>query len=222
MVGEITDWILGTLRYHGGWSVFLGVLIEQIIIPIPSPVIIMGAGLILIPAQAAWAAAMTKISLEIVLPGSAASLLGAWGMYYVGLWGGKIFVDRFQRFLGFNWMDVQALGSRMSVHGVALSLFFLRALPIVPLSLVSLVGGVLKVRTSVFLIWSFLGSIPRCFFLAVLGWQLGHGALEWARGVNRFETFVSLGLVAVGAGVVLYLRKKVGKAITAEEKRMGS
>ena len=39
-----------SMRAHGQLSVFIGVMIEQIIVPIPSPLIIMGAGAILIPA----------------------------------------------------------------------------------------------------------------------------------------------------------------------------
>lgn len=209
MTGELTQWILALLRTHGAWSVFLGVMIEQVIIPIPSPVIIMGAGLILIPAQEAWLPALLKITGQIVLPGSIASTLGAWGMYYIGVLGGKVFVDRFQRFLGFSWKDVQRLGGRMSLHGMEWSLFFLRALPIVPLSLVSLVGGVLKVPVGIFLAWSFLGSVPRCYLLAVLGWQLGSGAMLMARGVNRFETYVSAAMAALVVGGVIYLRRKV-------------
>ena len=46
MIGSITQWILETLRIHGAASVFIGVIIESVIVPIPSPLIIMGAGAI--------------------------------------------------------------------------------------------------------------------------------------------------------------------------------
>ena len=58
VIGHLTQWILDALRTNGGWSVFIGVLIEQIIIPIPSPAIIMGAGFILIPGETSWADAI--------------------------------------------------------------------------------------------------------------------------------------------------------------------
>ena len=77
MIGHITEWILEALRTNGGWSVFWGVLIEQVIVPIPSPAIIMGAGFILIPAESTWSAALIKSSLEIVFPGVLASTMGA-------------------------------------------------------------------------------------------------------------------------------------------------
>src|SRR5688572_20920297 len=159
MIADLTQWILETLRLYGGWSVFMGVLIEQVIVPIPSPAIIMGAGFILIPAQQAWGAALIDAILKIVIPGTVASVLGDILGYYVGLWGGKVFIDKFQRYLGFSWMDVELFGKKMTKSGLAVSLFFMRALPIVPLSLVSIVSGVIKVPLRTFVIWTCLGSI---------------------------------------------------------------
>ena len=48
MISEMTQWIMELMRTHGQVSVFIGVMIEQIIVPIPSPMIVMGAGAILI------------------------------------------------------------------------------------------------------------------------------------------------------------------------------
>ena len=39
---------MDSIRAHGAWSVFVGVIIESVIVPIPSPLIIMGAGFVLI------------------------------------------------------------------------------------------------------------------------------------------------------------------------------
>jgi membrane protein DedA with SNARE-associated domain len=38
------NWIMDSIRAYGAWSVFAGVIIESVIVPIPSPLIIMGAG----------------------------------------------------------------------------------------------------------------------------------------------------------------------------------
>jgi len=216
-MAEILQWILESIRAHGGWSVFVGVMIEQIIIPLPSPVIIMGAGAILIPAQEPWLAAFWDISLHIVLPGTLASTIGALLCYYLGRWGGKVFVDRFHNYLGFNWTDVLWMGQRISTSGAAATLFFMRAIPVVPLSLVSLVGGVLGLPLRTFLLWTFLGSIPRCYLLSFLGWQLGASAINWAAGVNKFESIVSVVLVGLVAGAVWYLRKRVRRQMGTQE-----
>lgn len=181
----------------------MGVLIEQIVVPIPSPAIIMGAGFLLIPAAATWASALGTTSLQIVLPGVAASTLGAIGTYAVGRYGGKAFVDRFDRFLGFNWKDVESLSAHFSRRGEATSLFLLRAAPIVPLSLISVVSGVLEIPPRLFVRWSVLGTIPRCYLLGVLGWQMGAKALFFAKGVDRYETLFSGVIVAGVVGGIL-------------------
>lgn len=217
MIGHITEWILEALRTNGGWSVFWGVLIEQVIVPIPSPAIIMGAGFILIPAESAWSAALVKSSLEIVLPGVLASTIGAIGMYYLGHLGGKVVVDKFQKYLGFQWSDVESIGAHFSRRGEEISLFLLRAAPIVPLSLISVAAGVLKIPVGLFVVWSVLGTIVRCYLLAILGWQMGGKALEVARGVNRFESLISV-VIALGvvAGI-LYVRHRVRKGLESKK-----
>jgi membrane protein DedA with SNARE-associated domain len=222
MIGNMTQWILEALRTNGGWSVFLGVLIEQVIVPIPSPAIIMGAGFILIPADASWAVAFLQASLEIVIPGVVASALGAVGMYYLGHYGGKVFVDKFQKFLGFQWSDVEDIGAHFSRRGEEISLFLLRAAPIVPLSLISLASGVLKIPLGLFIVWSVLGTIVRCYLLAFLGWQMGGKALELAHGVDRFESLISIviaGSVVVG---ILYIRRRVRKELSGNQPKSDS
>ncbi|MCJ7786353.1 MAG: hypothetical protein MUP41_20675, partial [Desulfobacterales bacterium] len=68
--------IVESMRTYGQFSVFIGVIIEQIIVPIPSPLIIMGAGAVLIPPGISISNAFLQILWTIVLPGSIASTLG--------------------------------------------------------------------------------------------------------------------------------------------------
>ncbi|MBL8024515.1 MAG: VTT domain-containing protein [Elusimicrobia bacterium] len=222
MIGHVTQWILEALRTNGGWSVFVGVLIEQVIVPIPSPAIIMGAGFILIPAEASWAAAFLKASLEIVLPGVVASTIGAIGMYYLGHYGGKVFVDKFQKFLGFQWSDVEDIGRHFSRRGEEISLFFLRAVPVVPLSLISMAGGILKIPLGLFIVWSVLGTIVRCYLLSFLGWQMGGKALELAHGVDRFESLISIVIAGSVVGGILYIRRRVRKGLSDHQPKSDS
>jgi len=83
-VTEILNWIMDSIRAHGAWSVFVGVIIESVIVPIPSPLIIMGAGFVLISAELSFVQALVPITLQIVLPGSIASTLGAYVGYAIG------------------------------------------------------------------------------------------------------------------------------------------
>lgn len=206
---EITRWILDLLRTHGSISVFVGVIIESVIVPIPSPLIIMGAGAILISPEASLPRATADVLRLIVLPGSVASTLGAYIGYGIGFLGGKPMIDRLERFLGFGWKDVGALSRRWSGRRAGLSIFLLRALPVFPLSLISAAAGVVRFPVGAFSVWTFLGSIVRCFFLGMLGWLFADAYHGLANRLNFFETLVSGAIVAGSIALVVWLRWRV-------------
>src|SRR4030042_3744184 len=112
-------------------------MIEQIIVPIPSPLIIMGAGAILIPAELSIPNTFLEILCIILLPGSIASTLGSYIGYLISLYGGKTLVVRLQRFLDVDWQEIENLEKRFKGKKEALRIFFSRAIPVFPIFLVS-------------------------------------------------------------------------------------
>jgi membrane protein DedA with SNARE-associated domain len=198
-----------SIRAYGAWSVFIGVIVESVIVPIPSPLIIMGAGFVLISAELSFFQALAPILLQIVLPGSIASTLGAYIGYGIGFFGGKPLVERWQRFLGFNWSDVEAMEHRFRVGQVNTSIFFLRALPIFPLSVISAAAGLFRLPVKQFSLWTFYGTVPRCLFLGYLGWGLGETYRSIALGIDKAETAVSILLIAVIFAFIMWLRARV-------------
>jgi membrane protein YqaA with SNARE-associated domain len=140
VIGQATAWIMALLKTHGAAAVFVGVIVESVIVPIPSPLIIMGAGAILIDPGLGLGAALPHILAKIVLPGAVASTLGAYIAYGIAYWGGKPVIDRFSGFLGFTWDEILGMEKRLEGR-VGAMLFLLRAAPIVPLSLISAAAG---------------------------------------------------------------------------------
>ncbi len=163
------DWIMESIRAYGPWSVFAGVIIESVIVPIPSPLIIMGAGFILISSELSFLEALVPIALQIVLPGAIASTLGAYIGYAIGYYGGKPLVDQWERFLGFSWRDVEALERRFQSGQVKNTIFFLRALPIFPLSVISAAAGLLRLPLNQFSALDFLRHHPALFTARLSG-----------------------------------------------------
>lgn len=212
-MSEILNWIMDSIRAYGAWSVFAGVIIESIIVPIPSPLVIMGAGFILISPELSFTGAMIPILLLIVLPGSVGSTLGAYIGYGIGFLGGKPLVDRWRGFLGLNWQEVDALQRRLRGGQIKASIFFLRAVPIIPLSLISVAAGFLRLEPLTFTLWTFYGSIPRCLLLAYLGWGLGETYHRLAHGIDRVETFVSLFLLLTIIAGIVWFRGRVRKSL---------
>jgi membrane protein DedA with SNARE-associated domain len=187
------------MRTHGQLSVFIGVMIEQIIVPIPSPMIIMGAGAILISPGLSIPNAFIQILWIIVLPGTVASTLGSYIGYLISFYGGKALVVRFQRFLGVDWKKIENLERRFRGKKEALMIFLSRAIPVFPISLVSIFAGLLRIPIRPFTLYTFLGSIFRCFFLAFFGWWIGATYEKVATRLDSVETVISI-LMLIGMG----------------------
>jgi membrane protein DedA with SNARE-associated domain len=212
MISEITKWIMELMRTHGQLSVFIGVMIEQIIVPIPSPLIIMGAGAILILPGLSIPSAFLQILWVIVLPGSIASTLGSYIGYVISFYGGKALVVRLQRLLDVDWNQIERLEKRFQGKKEALSIFLSRAIPVFPISLVSIFAGLLRVPVKPFTIYTFLGSIFRCFFLGFFGWWIGATYEKAATRLDSLETVVSI-LMLVGMSIAFgYLYYKFRRA----------
>jgi membrane protein DedA with SNARE-associated domain len=208
LISDITQWILELMRAHGQLSVFIGVMIEQIIVPIPSPMIVMGAGAILISPDLSIPSGILQILWIIVLPGTIASTLGSHIGYTISYYGGKALVIRFERFLGVDWDQIEKLEKRFQGKKVAWSLILARAIPAFPLSLVSVFAGLLRIPVRPFTLYTFFGSIIRILFLGFVGWWVGATYEKVASHLDSLETIVSvLMLIALG-GILGYLYYK--------------
>jgi len=208
MISEITHWIMESMRAHGQLSVFVGVMIEQIIVPIPSPLIVMGAGALLISPTLSIPAAFAQILWVIVLPGSIASTLGSYIGYLISFHGGRALVLRLQRFLDVDWDELGRLERRFQGKKEALSIFLSRAIPVFPLSLVSVFAGLLRIPLRPYTFYTFWGSVFRCLFLGFFGWWVGATYEKAATHLDSLETAISvLMLLAMGlVFVYLYLK----------------
>jgi membrane protein DedA with SNARE-associated domain len=200
------------MRSHGQLSVFIGVIIEQIIVPIPSPLIVMGAGAILILPDLSIPNAFLQILWIIVLPGTVASTLGSYIGYLISYYGGKALVVRYQRFLGVDWKEIENLEKRFQGKKEALSIFFSRAIPVFPISLVSIFAGLLHVPVRPFTFYTFLGSIFRCLFLGFVGWWIGATYEKVATQLDSAETVISILMLIVMGGVLGSLYYKFRKS----------
>jgi len=199
------------MRAYGQLSVFIGVMIEQVIVPIPSPMIIMGAGAILISPDLSIPHGILQILWIIVLPGTFASTLGSYIGYTISYYGGKALVIRFEQFLGVDWDQIERLERRFQGKKVAWSLILARAIPAFPLSLISVFGGLLRIPIKPFTLYTFIGSIFRIFFLGFVGWWIGATYEKVASHLDTLETMISILMLIAMGGILGYLYYKFRK-----------
>lgn len=201
MFGEITQWLLELIQSHGILAVILGVVIETIIVPIPSPLILMTAGFVLIPhgsiLSVAWAA------LWISLVAGIAQTIGSYMLYFIGYYGGKPLIIKFEKLHGVSWSEIQKFQKKFSKRRKEeTTLFLLRALPIMPLSVISGVVGVMKMDFKKYSLATFLGVIPRNFVLALSGFIFSGFYEVIADYIDHAETLMTVIIVLLILGYI--------------------
>jgi membrane protein DedA with SNARE-associated domain len=114
--------------------------------------------------------------------------------------------------LDVDWNEIENLEKRFHGRKEALSLFLSRAIPVFPISLVSIFAGLLRIPIRPFTLYTFLGSIFRCLFLGFVGWWIGATYEKVATRLDSVETIISI-LMLIGMVVVLgYLYYKLRRS----------
>jgi len=209
MFSEITATILDGVQTYRSLGVFLGGFVEAIIVPIPSPLITMSAGFLLVTEQT-FSQAILPLLTKIALPYALGATLGNIAVYWPTYWAGKFFVDKFAKLLDASWEDVQLVKAKFDEGTWDEKMIVLfRAIPLLPVSLITIVGGAIRFEWKKFFLLSFIGLVPRGLLLAILGWWAKDTYLGLASGLDRIETIISvviLGLVFLGM-LILYRKR---------------
>ncbi len=187
----------------------VGAFVEEVIAPIPSPLILATAGSIAFE-QGKGHAALLWLSVI----GAFGKTIGSWIIYFVASRLEFVFIKRFGRFFGVSQKDVEQAGKYFKGGPRDwLILFTLRALPIVPSSLVSVVCGLLRIDLRLFYVATFFGNIVRnlvYIYMGYLGVATYHSLLEGLGTAESMVQLVALFLVLLFVGWVYYRRKKGG------------
>ncbi len=203
ILAGLIAWTISLVQAYGAYSVFIVVILEEILVPIPSMLVLMGAGFILISPTLAFWDAVREIILLIVIPASIASTIGSFFMYGIGYYGGKATITKFQRFLGVSWDDIKKTENKLENNRTWITIAALRALPFFPIALVSLTSGVLRLSWKKYAVATFIGSLPRTFILGLIGWQIGATYVTLADQLNLIEDALAV-LIILGVLYLLY------------------
>ncbi len=213
-LNDIMDYIISLIRTSGSWGVVVGVMVESLLAPIPSPLIILAAGFIMLPQGVPFSEILLPLIFTITLPGAIATTIGSYIGYSIGYYGGKPLIKRFEWLLGVSWEELNK-GVKYFQKGYSdeLIIFLARAIPIIPLSIFSATAGVLRINFVSFTVFTFLGSLIRVFILGLIGWMVGSAYESVALSIDKLEsvgTVIVFGLL-IYLFFILYKRKKEKK-----------
>mgnify|MGYP005842896421 CR=1 FL=1 len=216
IIKDLIDWILQIIEKYGLLGVFVGSILEEIVAPIPSPVVMMAAGAGLLGTYEGFSIALALNLLLIALVGSTGATIGSYFMYGIGYFGGKPFVEKTSRFTGVSWKEVEKLQNKLSKSkSDELTIAGLRSIPVMPSVIIAVSCGVLRINPISYTLSFFSGGILRNIIFLTIGWQVGAAYAQSAEGFENVTDWVTK-LIALclvlGVGYLYWRRHKAEKA----------
>ncbi len=210
MIDVLIQTVIGWVQHLGFVGVFLGAVAEELFYIIPSSIVQLSAGAILLGKISLSWELFGKSMMIVGIPAAVGVTLGSLPYYALGYFGGKPAIERWGKWLGINWQQVEELDARLGKSWWDEVVFTgLRALPVLPSVLLSVGPGVLRLPMRTYLIGSFVGTFIRATAMGFVGALLGGQVGTLAQVVGKAE---KVGLVIfVGSciiGVWLFLRAK--------------
>lgn len=189
------------------WFTFFGAFLEEVVAPIPSPLVMTLAGSL----AGSAGSAMTYLGF-IALVGAIGKTLGSYIVYVIADKAEDLVMGKFGKFMGVSSKEVEIIGKHLNKGWKDdVVLFLLRAIPIIPTAPVSLVCGLIKLNLRTYLTSTFLGTLVRNIFYLYLGYTSVNALESLNEGIDSFEKFGYLTLLVLVAAVMGYIfiqRKK--------------
>ncbi len=189
---------------------FIGSFMEEVIAPIPSPLVMTTAGTL------AQTQNQTLFYLFwLALAASAGKTMASWLYYVVADKAEDLILTRFGKFIGISHSEIESIGKHFNgTWRDDVVLLVVRALPIMPTSLVSVVCGFIKLNMRTYIQSTFIGYFIRSFIFLYIGYTGVAAYGNLSSGFVSIESFVKIisvvGLI-IFLGWVFYKRGKVNR-----------
>jgi membrane protein DedA with SNARE-associated domain len=159
----LSGFIVYTISSLGYSGVILLMAIESACIPLPSEIIMPFSGYLVSTGQ------MTLWGVAVA--GAVGCVLGSLVAYWVGMYGGRPFIERYGRYILLSRHDLDIADRWFAKYGEVI-VFVSRLLPAIR-TFIAFPAGVARMNLTRFVIYTFAGSLPWCLGLAYVGQKLG-------------------------------------------------
>ena len=195
MILNILEFITQLISSWGYAGIFVTMTLESALIPIPSEVVIPFAGFL---------AYMGEMNIWlIVLVSSLANLTGSIIIYFVGMYLGRGFIERYGKYVLLNMEHLRMVENWFEKYG-SLTVLFSRMLPLVR-TVNALPAGIGKMNFPKFCIFTFIGSIPWNLALVLVGYKLKE---NWSI-LEKYSLYIDILAVFIVAAVIFYIARRI-------------
>ena len=190
------EFVLRLIVKYGYFGMFIGMILEAVIIIIPSEVILATGGIL-----ASQGIFNFYISFLIGLIGS---IFCAIILYLIGYFGGRKFINKYGKYFFMKKDDIEKTEITFNKYG-GLACLLGRNFPIVR-TLISLPAGIYKYNFIKFIIYTSLGSIPWTFLFTYLGYKLGSNWILINSYKDKIKIIIYILILII---IIKYLLSKI-------------
>jgi membrane protein DedA with SNARE-associated domain len=194
--------IISSVGYLG---VFLLMVMESMVLPVPSELVMPFAGFLISSGEMKF--------LFVILFATLGSLAGSLFSYYIGKYGGNRFVFRYGKYFLLNEEHLKNTEKWFSKKG-DLTIFIGRFIPIVR-HFISIPAGIGKMNLKKFMIYTLIGAGIWNSFLAYIGLVLGN---NWET-ISQYSDYISWGVLVIIVVIGVYFLWKEIKKRREKSKR---
>ena len=195
--------LLNAISEYGYLGMFLAMILEAVIIVIPSELILATGGILASQRIFSfWGALLTGII---------GSVFCAVIIYLMGYFGGRPFIDKYGKYFFMKKEDIEKAEAWFQKYGMLAS-FIGRNFPIVR-TFISLPIGMMRLNFWPFVLYTTLGSIPWTFAFVYVGYSLGNNWVILQEYTSRLKVPIYILLFLL---VVHYIYRKI-KGIRKEK-----
>jgi membrane protein DedA with SNARE-associated domain len=197
-IEQIISWAVGLVEKFGYWGIFFTMTLESAAIPIPSEIVLPFGGFL--------ASSGHLYFWLVVFVATLANLMGATVIYFVGLFGGRIVLERYGKYVFVSADSISRMDSWLERYG-AHTAFFSRLLPGIR-TFSSLIIGAGRVSFGKFFAYTLAGSFLWNLPLAYAGFVAGK---NWDFLRPYFQKFEVAILAAILIIVILFVFRQIHK-----------
>ena len=195
-VSNLIIYLISAFGYQG---VFVAMALESACVPLPSEIIMPFSGFVVSEGE------MTLLG--ITLAGALGNLFGSVAAYYIGLKGGRPFLERNGRYILISKKKLDLADEWFERYGER-AVLISRVLPVLR-TYISLPAGIAEMDFKKFAFFTFAGSLPWCLALGYLGVVLGP---KWDSFKGWFHVLDAIIVIAlIGGFVYLIFRQRGSK-----------
>jgi membrane protein DedA with SNARE-associated domain len=193
ILGPLVNFIVSLISSLGYMGIFVLMVLESALIPIPSEIIMPFSGFLVQDGKLDFT--------STVLAGSTGNLAGSVLTYYLGKTIRRELILKYGRYVFFRESHLEFAEQLFQKHGSKIS-FVGRLLPAVR-TYVSLPAGITSIPFKKFIVYTFFGSVIWNVFLVYAGMQLGE---NW-KNIDKYSPILdAVAIVVIVVFAIWFIR----------------